>query len=67
MKHLTGPQELLATFVACALAVAAVTFVTTDRQPADWIWVPVFAGAVTAGTAVRLWSQSRRRARPAPP
>lgn len=63
-KRMTQPQELMATFVACAAAVAVATLLMTERQGSDWVWVPVGAGAVTLGVALRHVLERRRRDRP---
>ena len=53
----------VATLVAAALAVAAVTLIMTDGERSDWVSAAVVVGAIAFGMIVRwaLWERRRER------
>lgn len=59
-------RELVSTFVVCGLAVAAVTLVATEREPADWRFALACTVGVTVGTAIRqVFDERGKRRHPA--
>ncbi len=57
-------RELVATAVACSLAVGAVTLIATDRRAEDWRIAALCVCAVLVGTMGTWLLKCRRDRRP---